>query len=349
MEIIKRENASDLILILMVSALITLLGTRLFLVLAGWPTISFGVWHIAHVNWGGLLMIVGTIMILAVHGEKIRRTAAVISGAGWGLFIDEVGKYLTKNNDYWFQPAIIFIYISFIILYLVYRYFEKLQPQDPKTLLYSVINKLEDIAEGDLDVKEKKDLINKLSKIIKTEKDENKKHFALELKKFIEVQKAKEVDRSKWWQVFLGKTGYYSYNKIFKTKLVKHGLIIYAAVWAINRIQETLRIVFHPEKLTIIQQFYNDYNFASRSDIYMITLKIISDSMAALLFVVGIFYITTRRKFKGLKFFQLGLIVNIFLSSVFKLYFEQFSEVFVLGTSMVLLVAISKMRKELST
>ena len=71
----KRDNAADLVLALMVSALVTLLVTRYFLQLFGWPTISFGVWHIAHANWGGMLMVIGSILMLVFHGEKIRKTA----------------------------------------------------------------------------------------------------------------------------------------------------------------------------------------------------------------------------------------------------------------------------------
>lgn len=322
---IKRENASDLILIVMISALVSLLVTRSLLNLFGWPTISFGVWHIAHVLWGGVLMMIGIILILATYGKKIRRIAAIISGIGWGLFIDEIGKYLTKENDYWFQPAIIFIYISFIILFLVYRYFEKNQNKNSKMLLYSVITQLENVAD----------------------KNENVDDLTIQLKKLIKKYGNKKTEKISFWQKILTKTGYYSYNKIFKRKLVLIGLSIYAGVWAINRIQETVRIFLNPQRWQLIQKIYDNYNFISRADNYMIILKIISDLIVAVLFLIGLYNIAIKKRLKGLRFFQLGLIVSIFLSSVFKLYFEQFSEVVVIATSIILFFAISKMRKEI--
>ena len=345
----KRENAADLILVLMISALVTLLVTRYFLQLFGWPTISFGVWHIAHANWGGMLMVIGSILMLVFHGEKIRKTAAIISGMGWGLFIDEVGKYITKDNDYWFQPAIIIIYISFIILYLIYRHLENNQPQDTKTLLYSAISNLEDAAENELDENEKQETIKNLKKVIKKEKDLNIKNLAKELKLFFEKQETKKINPNSWWRILIAKTGYYSYNKFFKTRLVMYGLTIYASVWAIDKIQETIRILINPQKMQMLQKFSNSYDLISRSDFYMMAGKIFFDLVTAIFFVVGIFFITTKKKFKGLKFFQMGLIVSIFLSSVFKLYFEQFSEVWILATSIILFFVISKMKKEIST
>ena len=345
----KRENAADLILLLMISALVTLLVTRYFLQLFGWPTISFGVWHIAHANWGGMLMVIGMMLVLIFHGEKIRKTAAIVAGMGWGLFIDEVGKYITKNNNYWFQPAIIIIYISFIILYLIYRHLETNQPKDTKTLLYAAINKLEDSAENELTEKEKQKTIKNLEKIIKKEKDLNVKNLAKELKIFFEKQETKKINKSDWWRILIAKTGYYSYNKFFKTKLAIFGFSFYTGIWAIDKIQETVIILINPQKMQMLQKFSNDYDLISKSDFYMMAGKIFFDSVTAIFFVMGIFFMATKRKFKGLKFFQMGLIVSIFLSSVFKLYFDQFSEVWVIATSIILFFVILKMRKELST
>jgi len=267
---------------------------------------------------------------------------------GWGLFIDEVGKYITKDNDYWFQPAIIIIYISFVILYLVYRYLENNQPQDTKTLLYTAISKLEDAVENELDESEKRETIKNLEKVIKKGKDQNIKNLAKELKLFFEKQEIKKINENSWWRILIAKTGYYSYNKFFKTRLVTYGLVVYASIWAIDKIQETIRILINPQKMQMLQKISDNYDLISKSDFYMMAGKIFFDSVTAIFFIMGIFFMTTKRKFKGLRFFQMGLIVAIFLSSVFKLYFEQFSEIWILATSIILFLVISKMRKELS-
>jgi hypothetical protein len=322
----KRENSSDLILILMLSALLSLLITRFFLQLFGWPTISFGVWHIAHVLWGGLLMILGVIFLLTNYGEKARRISAVIIGIGWGLFVDEIGKYLTKDNNYWFQPAIIFIYISFILLFLVYRYFDKQKDKNKKSI-YRIIDQLEEIAEDD-ENKIQKELVFKIKKII-GKKRENKEEL--------------------FWKKMLAKTGYYSYNKIFKRKFILIILGIFAGGWAIERIREFFLILTKYQRIEVIKNIYDNYDFLTKADIYMIVLKIIFDAVVAILFLAGLVRIATKKRIAGLKFFQWGLIINIFLSSVIKLYFEQFSEVFVLGFSILLLIAINRLKKELYT
>jgi hypothetical protein len=321
-----RRNASDLVLVLMISALLTVLITRFFLQLFGWPTISFGVWHIAHVLWGGLLMVLGAIFLLTNYGKRNRRISAIFIGIGWGLFIDEIGKYLTKNNNYWFQPAIIFIYISFICLFLIYRYLDK-QKNKSKNYLGSIVDQLEELMENKSE-KEQKELAFKIKKILGKKKKSKPETF---------------------WKKMLAKTGYYSYNKIFKRKFTLIVLGAFAGVWAIERIREIWQILTNPQRIETIKSVYYNYEFLTKTDLYMIILKIVFDAVVALLFLLGLSRLVAKRKISGLNFFQWGLIINIFLSSVIKFYFEQFDELIVLGLSILLLVAISRLKKELYT
>jgi hypothetical protein len=100
------------------------LVTRLYLSLAGYPRIGGGGLHIAHLLWGGLLMLAAQILVLSVLGKRTRRLAAIVGGLGLGLFIDEIGKFVTSDNDYFFQPAVAMIYVVFILLFLVFRAIE---------------------------------------------------------------------------------------------------------------------------------------------------------------------------------------------------------------------------------
>ena len=54
-------------------------------------------------------------------GSKAKFWASLIGGIGFGLFIDEVGKFLTKDVNYFFKPAIAIIYGVLITAYVVGR------------------------------------------------------------------------------------------------------------------------------------------------------------------------------------------------------------------------------------
>lgn len=106
---------------LFVCAVSTVLLTRSFLALAGYPQVGGSKFHIAHVLYGGLLLLAACIVLLALLNPAVKVVGAVVGGIGFGLFIDEVGKFVTKNVNYFYRPAIAIIYVCFVLLFGVIR------------------------------------------------------------------------------------------------------------------------------------------------------------------------------------------------------------------------------------
>src|SRR5579859_5309939 len=111
--------------VLLVSSVVAVLLTRLYLGITGYPRIGSGPLHVAHLLWGGLLMLAALVLVLSMLGKRAKRWAAVLGGLGFGLFVDELGKFVTADNNYFFQPTIALIYVVFIVLFLVFRAIER--------------------------------------------------------------------------------------------------------------------------------------------------------------------------------------------------------------------------------
>jgi len=109
-----RADGADNVRLLAVSFGVTVVGTRLYLSLAGWPQIGGGDYHIAHALWGGLLLLVGGVITLLWSNPWVPRATALCVGVGCGLFIDEVGKFITARNDYFTPLAAPIIYVFFL-------------------------------------------------------------------------------------------------------------------------------------------------------------------------------------------------------------------------------------------
>jgi hypothetical protein len=134
--------------IFFVSGVVSLLLTRFYLVLTGFPQLGgagSGL-HIAHLLWGGLLMLVALVLLLAFLGRSMQRAAALLGGIGFGLLLDEVGKFLTSSNDYFFQPAVAIIYIVFACLFLAFRMIERGGRFTPRELLANAYDEAVEVA-----------------------------------------------------------------------------------------------------------------------------------------------------------------------------------------------------------
>src|SRR4051812_50054647 len=112
-------QASLRIMAMLVSAVATVLVVRGFLAATGYPQLGGGGLHVAHVLWGGLLMVMGLVLLLSFAGPVIRPMAAVLSGVGIGLSIDEIGKFVTSDNNYFYRPAAALMYVFVAGLVLV--------------------------------------------------------------------------------------------------------------------------------------------------------------------------------------------------------------------------------------
>ncbi|GAA1590467.1 hypothetical protein GCM10009789_50210 [Kribbella sancticallisti] len=123
-----------------VSGVATVLITRLFLGLSGYPQIGGKGLHIAHVLPGGLLMLLSIYLLLAYVGPVVRPAAALVGGVGFGLFIDEVGKFVTSDNNYFYQPTAAIVYVVFVLIILGSRYLTSRRPIDQREQLANVVD-----------------------------------------------------------------------------------------------------------------------------------------------------------------------------------------------------------------
>jgi hypothetical protein len=97
------------------------LGNRIFLVATGYPQLGNGTLHISHAIWGGVMMLIAIVVGVSSLAPGVRAFVAVLGGAGFGWFVDELGKYITRDVDYFFKPTLALIYAIFVAMYFAFR------------------------------------------------------------------------------------------------------------------------------------------------------------------------------------------------------------------------------------
>ena len=131
------------------------MAIRFILRLTGYPSLGGARFHIAHMLWGGLLMATALLICLSFLGNRTRLLAALLGGVGFGTFIDEIGKFITRDNNYFYQPSIALIYILFVLIYLAFRDLQMRSGISREEYLVNAINDLEEAVINDLQPEER--------------------------------------------------------------------------------------------------------------------------------------------------------------------------------------------------
>jgi len=159
----RHVDAGLLLETFLVAAVAAVLVTRAFLQATGFPKVGGDGLHIAHLLPGGLLMVVGLMLLFVFLDRRVQHIAALVAGIGFGLFIDEIGKFITSDNDYFFQPAVSIIYVVFIAMFLVVRTVLSAPALSPRESLANALFLLVDGVDGSTEEQTRSRIIQLLS------------------------------------------------------------------------------------------------------------------------------------------------------------------------------------------
>jgi hypothetical protein len=162
---VRSINGEDQLENFLVSAVGSVLVIRFYLSLTGVPQLSVGGLHIAHMLWGGLLMFAAIFMALGFLSKQAHEWAAVLGGIGFGAFIDELGKFLTQDNNYFFQPTVALIYLTFIAIYITIRGVFNYRPLNTREKLANVFELIKQGNINGLNKEEVQTLFNLLEQV----------------------------------------------------------------------------------------------------------------------------------------------------------------------------------------
>jgi len=86
------------------------------------------------------MMFLSQMLTIAFLGRHVKRLSAILGGIGFGTFIDELGKFITSDNDYFFKPTPFILYIGFCTLFVILKFTEPMFNSDRLTPKESLAN-----------------------------------------------------------------------------------------------------------------------------------------------------------------------------------------------------------------
>lgn len=156
--------------------------TRAYLDLTGYPSIGGKVFHLAHALWGGLLLIIACVLTLALRNRWVAPTAATLGGLGTGLFVDEVGKFITRSNDYFFPLAAPIAYACLIALAYAAYGLGRLRRMTARAHLYAALDLSRAAVDGALTRRQADLVVGHVDSALALEPDPAQRELAMGLR-----------------------------------------------------------------------------------------------------------------------------------------------------------------------
>ena len=338
---VERDGAAYYIFLTLISFGITVVVVRLFLQLTGYPQLGGKTLHIAHLLWGGLLLFLASTGMLIFANRWIYRTGAVLSGVGVGLFIDEIGKFITRTNDYFYPPAAPIIYAFFLIIVLLYLRLRRHQQVDPRSELYRAFDALEEVLEHDLDEVEQKHLETRLQFVIDHADYPEQKDLAEELLSFIRTEHiALVTPKPGWRERTTQKLRAWEERWItkFRLKAVLVGGLGTLGVWSMRELIKLLLAVFSPRGLQFFpQQLIGQHS--SRALVWMQTTIYLQAGCGLVLLIGAILLILNHDK-RGVRMSFIALLLLLTIVNLLQFYFDQFSTIGPVLTQLALILLL---------
>ena len=306
--LIRNSDAGELLELFLVAAVCAVLGIRAFLAAAGYPQIGGSGLHIAHMLWGGGFMMIALILLFSFLSRSLDRVAAVLGGVGFGAFIDELGKFITSDNDYFYAPTIGLIYVIFISIFLVLRTVRRARVLQPSDALANALNQIQGSIATPFDTKKKAHILALLNQA-------DPSHPLLpHLRAFIEEAEPSRDDpahfyfRLKDWTME-------TYRRLVRRR--RFAVIFPALIltWAISEAVALVYLVYGISGEAIIDNL-NWTHYA----------QAVSSSVTILCIAIGIKAWASNRA-RSYRWYIRGVLVSIFITQVFVFFHSQLAAI----------------------
>lgn len=338
---VRREGAERFLLLMLVAFAATVIVTRVALELTGFPRIGGGDLHIAHALWGGACLFVAAVLPILLAGSFVYRAAAVVSGIGIGLFIDEVGKFITTQNDYFYPAAAPIIYATFLLSVLIWIRARRPTAADPRSQLLSALELLAESVEGDLQPRERDQLLARLRAAAAKAPDLEQQRLAEQLLEFVaarDVALAADAPplfrrQRAWWRArrdaWIGGRG-------LRVAIVV--AILVSGAWALTAFGLAAADLAASSLAPTTPLF----------GLRLVQLGI--EAVAGGLMVPGAILITVAgRHTRGYSLALYGLLVSLTLGDLLSFYLRQFDSIVAAAFHAALLAAVIGYRRELES
>jgi hypothetical protein len=330
-EPVQRIRAETYLQIMLLSFAASVSLTRLFLELMGYPQLGNQTLHIAHVLYGGVFLFAASLLPLMYANKWALTWSAVLSGVGIGLFIDEVGKFITQTNDYFYPAAAPIIYAFFLLTALLYLKFSREPTLDARGELYAVLDTLGEVLDHNLEPEEHEDMRRRLHRILDKTSSPGLRSLAVELMDFIESDSLQVTpEEPNFFDDLIlfcnSIEKKYLNQRRFRVFLVASLIIL--GTPSFMRFLEYNELAGDPsQRGDYLAAILSDLPSTSGFDMFWASMHLVLDGAVGLALASSAILLFVGRDRWGLELGSVALLVSLLVLNVVLFYIEQFSTI----------------------
>jgi hypothetical protein len=339
-KLVQREKAVRYMIISLLSFVATVSVVRSFLVLSGYPQIGSGTLHIAHVLWGGLILYIAAILPLIYLNPRLHIIGAILSGVGMGLFIDEVGKFITRQYDYFFPAAAPIMYVFFLLVVILVIMINRPRVVDGRAELVQALEIVREQLYRPLEPVEREHIERDLNKVIDTDPDTLHQDMARRLLELVrsDPRTAPET-RPAWWLRLTKQLEQWLTERRLRS-LLGVGMVLLGLVTLKNPLQVWLEHVIPNSALVAFLQSHAGRQIAPTDAPTLFITRLALEVLVGLLLLVSVGLLIAGKKRLACNLGYFSLLVSLVVLDMLLFYFEQFSTVAIVLLQLVVLFGV---------
>ena len=331
---VRRQGAEQYLLVTLLSFAGAVTLTRLFLALTGYPQLGGGDLHIAHALWGGLLLFIAALFPLVFANRWAYLVSATLAGVGVGLFIDEVGKFMTRTNNYFYPLAAPIVYGFFLLTVMLYLSIRRSRTLSVREELYRVFDSMQEVLDQDLEPHERDALEARLHYVAENTERPDLAQLANSLLEFLRCEALTLAER----HTGIMEKSIARLKDVEKRRLTRRrfkavlvvGLIALGLATLLRSVVG-LALVALPGPAAVapgsfasnVHDFARAWAITAPDSLFRMT-DLGLETAIGLLFIVAAVLMTTRREQLGTALGSLGLLLSLTGVNLLSFYYDQF-------------------------
>lgn len=345
-KLVERENAVRYMLISLLSFVATVSIVRTFLAITGYPQIGNSTLHIAHVLWGGLILYIAAILPLIYLNPRLHILGAVLSGVGVGLFIDEVGKFITRQYDYFFPAAAPIMYVFFLLLVILVVMIRRPETVDGRAELVQALEIVREQLYRPLEPAERLRIEKDMNQVMQSDPDKLHQDMAQHLLELVHSDPRTFPERSPGWVLRIGNRVKNLLTAPRLTWILGVGMGILGLITIKNPFQIWLEKAAPGSPVVVFLQSHAGRQIAPAEAPVLFNTRLILEVLVGILLLLAVGFLIAGKKRLALNLGYFSLLLALSVLDMLLFYFEQFSTVTTVGFQFVLLFGVMYYRSK---